>query len=179
MEIRIDHVLAETVTAPYRVLVTRPTGAAVRGRIEAALAGSGCEMVLLDFTAVDCLDFSCADEVIAKLVLGLGVAEGRPVAVALRGLCDEQREAVTHVLEHHGLAVTSVAADGPPELLGATDDDLRTAFAAVWARGPLDAPMLAGLAGWDLERAERALDTLARHRVVRAIGATVHPLRSL
>ena len=33
MEIRIDHLLAETVTAPYRVLVTRPTGAAVRGRI--------------------------------------------------------------------------------------------------------------------------------------------------
>ena len=178
MEIRIDHVLAETVTAPYRVLVTRPTGAAVRGRIEAALADSACEMVLLDFTAVDCLDFSCADEVVAKLVLGLGLAEGRPVAVALRGLCDDHREAVTHVLEHHGLAVTSVG-DGPPELLGATDEDLRTAFAAVWARGPLDAPMLADLAGWDLERAERAFDTLARHRVVRAVGTTVHPLPSL
>lgn len=174
MEIRIDHVLAETVTAPYRVLVTRPTGAAVRGRIEAALADSGCEVVLLDFTAVDCLDFSCADEVVAKLVLGL--AAGRPVAVALRGLCDEQREAVTHVLEHHGLAVTSMDGDGAVELIGAADEDLRIAFAAVWERGALDAPMLAELAGWNLERAERALDTLARHRVVRAAGTTIHPL---
>ena len=173
MEIRIDHVLAETVTAPYRVLVTRPTGAAVRGRIEAAVAGSGCEVVLLDFSAVDCLDFSCADEVVAKLVMGL--AAGRPVAVALRGLCDEQREAVTHVLEGHGLAVTSVG-DGAPELLGATDEDLRTAFASVWARGPLDPPRLADLVGWPLDRAERALETLARHRVVRAVGTTVHPL---
>ena len=177
MEIRIDHVLAETVTAPYRVLVTRPTGAAVRGRIEAAVAGSACELVLLDFSAVDCLDFSCADEVIAKLVLGL--AGGRPVGVALRGLCDEQREAVTHVLEHHGLAVTAMDGDGVVELIGAADEDIRTAFAAVWARGPLDAPMLADLAGWPLERAERALDTLARHRVVRAVGTTIHPLPSL
>ena len=177
MEIRIDHVLAETVTAPYRVLVTRPTGAAVRGRIEAALADSTCEMVLLDFTAVDCLDFSCADEVIAKLVLGL--AAGQRVTVALRGLCDEQREAVTHVLEHHGLAVTALHHDAPPELIGATDEDLRAAFAAVWSRGALDAPLLAELSGWDVARAERALETLARHRVVRAAGTTVHPLPSL
>lgn len=177
MEIRIDHVLAETVTAPYRVLVTRPTGAAVRGRIEAALAGSECEVVLLDFSAVDCLDFSCADEVIAKLVLN--VVGGRPVAVALRGLCDEQREAVTHVLEHHGLAVASMDGNGSVELIGATDEDIRAAFAAVWSRGALDAPMLAELAGWSLERAARALDTLARHRVVRAAGTTIHPLPSL
>lgn len=176
IEIQIDRVLAETVTAPYRVLVTRPTGAAVRGRIQEVLADSGCEAVLLDFTAVDCLDFSCADEVIAKLLLGF--AGGRAVTVAVRGLCEEQREAVTHVLEHHGLAVAALRLHGPPELLGATDDDLRTAFAALWTRGPLDAPALAELAGWELARAERALDSLARHRVVRAVGTTIHPLPS-
>lgn len=175
IEIRIDRVLAETVTAPYRVLVTRPTGAAVRGRIQEVLAESNCEVVLLDFSAVDCLDFSCADEVIAKLLLGL--VDGRPVTVALRGLCDEQREAVMHVLEHHGLAIASAPpGGGEPELLGATDEDLRTAFAAVWSQGALDAPALAEMTGWTVERAERALELLARHRVVRAAGDTVHPL---
>lgn len=178
IEIRVDHVLAETVTAPYRVLVTRPTGAAVRGRIQQVAAESGCEVILLDFSAVDCLDFSCADEVVAKLVLEF--AGGRPVTVALRGLCEDQREAVMHVLEHHGLAVAAVSAGGDtPELLGAANEDLRTAFAAVWARGPLDAPMLAEMAGWSTERAEHALETLARHRVVRTAGTTVHPLPRL
>lgn len=176
MEIRVDRVLAETVTAPYRVLVTRPTGAAVRSRIQEVLAAAACEAVLLDFSAVDCLDFSCADEVVAKLLLGMG--RDRPVMVAVRGLCDEQREAVQHVLEHHGLAVAVLAVQGPPELLGATTDDLHAAFAALWTRGPLDAPGLAELAGWELDRAERALDALARHRVVRAVGTTIHPLPS-
>ena len=38
--IRVGHLLREAVATPYRNLVTRPTGAAVRGRIQAALEHS-------------------------------------------------------------------------------------------------------------------------------------------
>jgi len=67
--IRIGHLLREAVAAPYRNLVTRPTGAAVRSRIEAALARSNCRTAMLDFSGIELVDLSCADEVVAKLLL--------------------------------------------------------------------------------------------------------------
>jgi hypothetical protein len=67
--IRIGHLLREAVAAPYRNLVTRPTGAAVRSRIEETLAGSRCLTALLDFSEIELVDLSCADEVVAKLLL--------------------------------------------------------------------------------------------------------------
>jgi hypothetical protein len=36
--IRLDRILQGAVATPYRDLVTRPTGAAVRGRVEDAMA---------------------------------------------------------------------------------------------------------------------------------------------
>ena len=65
----LGHVLREAVTTPYRNLVTRPTGAAVRGRIERTMRDSGCHVALLDFSDVELLDLSCADEIVAKLLL--------------------------------------------------------------------------------------------------------------
>ena len=67
--IRIGHLLRETATSPYRHLVTRPTGAAVRHSIELALSRSDCLTALLDFSEIELLDLSCADEVVAKLRL--------------------------------------------------------------------------------------------------------------
>ena len=58
--IHIGHLLRETVASPYRNLVTRPTGAAIRTRIREALATSDCLTALLDFSEVELLDFSCA-----------------------------------------------------------------------------------------------------------------------
>ncbi|HVX89931.1 MAG TPA: hypothetical protein VG940_13435, partial [Gemmatimonadales bacterium] len=60
-----------------RSLVTRPTGAAVRTRIEAALANSGATIAFLDFTELDLIDFSCADEVVAKLLIHTGPSPER------------------------------------------------------------------------------------------------------
>jgi len=87
-------------------LLTRPTGAAVRGRIEAALAESNCLTALLDFTDIELLDLSCADEVVAKLLM----AERTRAAhfVALQGLREDQHEAIEHVLTGHRLAVAAV-----------------------------------------------------------------------
>ena len=66
--IQIGRVLREALATPYRNLVTRPTGAAVRDRIEAALDDSDCLCAYLDFSDIDLLDLSCADEVVAKLL---------------------------------------------------------------------------------------------------------------
>ncbi len=129
----LHRVLREAVTTPYRNLVTRATGAAVRGRIEATLERLGCEVAVLDFSGVEILDFSCADEIVAKLVL----SAARPCRpVVLLGIRDEQREALDHVLAHHGVAVTArLHESGEPVLLGVATPDLHAAFAALRARG--------------------------------------------
>ncbi len=100
--IQVGHLLRETAATPYRNLVTRPTGAAVRNRIEDTLARSDCLTALLDFSEIELLDFSCAEEIVAKLLLAQ--ATGRPRFLLLRGLRDDQHDAIEHVLTHHRLA---------------------------------------------------------------------------
>ena len=98
-------------------LVTRPTGRTVRASIEAQLAASDNDaaVALMDFTGVGCIDFSCADEIVAKLLRG-----SVPVLL-VRGLADGHREALEPVLERAGLAVVWEQPDGTLIGLGARD----------------------------------------------------------
>jgi hypothetical protein len=168
----LHHVLREAVATPYRNLVTRSTGAAVRGRIEAVLADSGSHTAVLDFSEVDCLDFSCADEIVAKLLLA-SAEPGR--VVVLRGLHDDLREAIEHVLIHHRLACAAWLPGGEAALLGWASDDARAAFASLRG-GAAGAAELSGRLGWPLERTEAALVDLESHRLVRRDGPRFAPL---
>ena len=71
MHIDLSSVLRQTVSCElYSNLVTRPTGAAVRAQIEALLADAReRSLTVIDFSHVGMIDFSCADEVVAKLLL--------------------------------------------------------------------------------------------------------------
>ena len=171
--IRIGHLLREAVAAPYRNLVTRPTGAAVRTRIEQTLAGSNCMTALLDFSDIELVDLSCADEVVAKLLLAVRTA----YFVVLRGLREDHHEAIEHVLVHHHLAVAAVPLDGrDPRLLGWVRADSRRAFGCVCDHGPLAVPDLCRVLQWPEPRGREALYDLAIHRLVRPIGELYHPL---
>jgi hypothetical protein len=174
--IRIGTLLRETVASPYRNLVTRPTGAAIRNRIQAALADSDCHTALLDFSDIELLDLSCADEVVAKLLLDDGERGTR--FVVLSGLREDQHEAIEHVLTTHRLAVAAVpCGEHPaPRLLGWVTADARAAFAFVCERGVLLAADLAGALDWPAARAEEALEALALHRVVQTDGDRYQPL---
>jgi hypothetical protein len=172
---RLHQLLRETVSAPYGCLVTRPTGAAIRSRIEQALVDSACVTALLDFAEVDVIDFSCADEVIAKLVLAQHSTSGP--FVVLQGLSEPQLEAVEHVLNHRRLAVAALGERaGRPALLGCADADARTAFSAVCEEGAADPDSLARRSGWTRERAAAALETLCSLRLARFLDGTFHPV---
>jgi hypothetical protein len=174
--IRIGTLLRETVAAPYRNLVTRPTGAAIRNRIQAALAHSDCHTALLDFSDIELLDLSCADEVVAKLLLDDG--QRGVQFVVLCGLREDQHEAIEHVLTTHRLAVAAMpCAEHPaPRLLGWVTADARAAFAFLCERGSLLAAELAGALDWPAPRAEEALEALALHRLVQTDGDRYQPL---
>ncbi len=151
--IAVARVLREAVASPYPNLVTRPTGAAVRARIEDALAAVGASGALLDFSEVELLDLSCADEIVAKLMR-------TPRTVALRGLHEDLWEAVDAVLLRQGLAVVNVPENAPPALLGAVTADLRSAFDHLASTGETRAPAASRALGWTCERAAQALDAL-------------------
>lgn len=173
--IRVGHLLREAVTTPYRNLVTRPTGAAVRSRIEQALAHSGCHTALLDFSDIELLDLSCADEVVAKLLLA--ELPGTGPFLVLLGLREDQHEAIEHVLTHHRLAVAAMSADASePRLLGWVSADARTAFAWISVQGTSNSVDLARGLDWSESRAREALAALAVHRLVRPDGDLYHPL---
>ena len=116
-------VLQQSVSGLYTDLVTRPTGRVVRERIEQAIAGLGGaggpdgagEMTIarIDFAGVGCIDYSCADEIVAKLL------RDRPAVLVLSGISEGHREAIEPVLTGHGLAALIERADGTLDVLGA------------------------------------------------------------
>jgi hypothetical protein len=177
MRERIDlaPILRESVATSYSDLITRPTGIAVRGLVEQRIAASPHPTTQLDFGAIGLVDFSCADEVVAKLLLQ--VQADRPRFVVLVNVSDAQLDAIEHVLENHNLTVTAVIADDPrPCILGWRTPDLIAAFEAVHQIGAGDAGRLADRLGWTLERAADALQSLALRGLIQAAGGTFRPL---
>jgi hypothetical protein len=173
--IQMGHVLREAVAAPYRNLVTRPTGAAVRVRIEATLALSNCLTALLDFSEIELVDLSCADEVVAKLLLTPQTA----YFLVLQGLREDHHEAIDHVLTHHRLAIAAVPPGCmAPRLLGWVQADAREAFAHISETGPLNCSGLAQALGWSEPRSREALGDLTLRRLVRPVGELYYPLQT-
>ena len=171
LTIRLNDVLRDAIQRPARDLVTRPTGAAIRNRIRQAMDATPHPTARLDFGEVGLLDFSCADEVVAKLLRDTGDDH----YLVCYDLDDSQADAVDAVLERQDLAVVAVLRDGTPVLLGAVSQECRTAFLAVLEGGG-DADRLAARLAWTPERAADALQTLALRRLVLAAHGTFTPI---
>ncbi len=152
----------------HSYLITRPTGRAVRMAIEAQLPGPGrLSVSVIDFSEVRLIDFSCADEVVAKLLLAYRREEGPDAFFVFRGIGEAQEPQVLAVLERQALAAVVQTPEGVYELVGVHSDAER----AVWARmedlGTVDADGVDRLV--EVDRDEGALDRLvARGLVFRA-----------
>jgi hypothetical protein len=170
--IDLSSVLRETVSCElYSNLVTRPTGAAVRGAIERLLAETeGKAMTVIDLSQVSMIDFSCADEVIAKLLLRYaGDDAPSDVYFVFRGIGDDHWVAVEAVLHCHGLAVVLETADGFALAGPVTEREVR-AWEAVRLLGPAPAIAVAQETGADHAETERMLEDLWRRRVLVKLG---------
>lgn len=164
--IDVSRVLRGAVCELYSNLVTRPTGAAVRTAIEALLAERNPPTITtIDFSHVNLLDFSCADEIVAKLLLSHVDAELHDRYVCFRGMREDHLDAVEAVLEHRALALVWDR-DGWPELLGRVDDDERRHWDAVRAGGPVWATAVARTLGNSIADAEVRLTQLWRRRLL-------------
>jgi anti-anti-sigma regulatory factor/anti-sigma regulatory factor (Ser/Thr protein kinase) len=122
--IDVGDLLQRTVASLYSHLVTRPTGRAVRMAIETQLAeAGGRSLSLIDLSEVTILDFSCADEVVAKLLQTRQGDAGLEALFVFRGVHEPHRDQIQIVLERQSLAVVAETGPGRFELLGARSAD--------------------------------------------------------
>ena len=171
--IDLSAVLKETISCElYSNLVTRPTGAAVRSAIERMLGETEAQaLTVIDLSQVSMIDFSCADEVIAKLVMKYSGDEAPgEVYFVFRGIGDDHWIAVEAVLERHGLTVVLETQDGYA-LAGPVSENEIRAWDAVRLLGPAPAVAVAQEIACDPAEMERTLEDLWRRRVLVKLGS--------
>ena len=175
--IDLGTVLRQTLAANlYSNLVTRPTGLAVRTQIERLLGTTRSDervLAVIDFSHVTMIDFSCADEVIAKLLLYYG--REHEAYFVFRGMTEDHWDSIEAVLERHGLALV-VEGQGGVELVGVLEDHERRAWEAMKRRGRVECWELAGDLDEPEDAVRRALDRLWHRRLIMRLGDAYMPV---
>lgn len=179
--IDVGQVLQHTATSLYAHLVTRPTGRAVRMAIETRLHGTGPRSLsLIDFSEVQILDFSCADEVVAKLLQRYGPGEPHEAFFVFRGVHEPHRDQVEYVLDRQGLVAVAETGPGRFELLGARTPAEDRAWRRLEGLGLL-APATPPGSGIHEDVEPEAVDLLVSRRVAfrSPVSGRVHALSRL
>lgn len=164
----LSSLVRRSVASLYSHLVTRPTGRALRIGIESQIVelGSACVSVL-DFTHVVILDYSCADEAVAKLMLRFLTPERSADAYFIaKGLGEQHRDPLEAVLSRHGLALVAQLDDGDMTLLGSANGTERDAWNALEAIRHADPELLARRIARPEPDIRDVLDALSSRRVV-------------
>jgi hypothetical protein len=169
--IDVSTVLRGTVCDLYSNLVTRPTGAAVRTAIERQVVDIGAPVVTtIDFSQVNLLDFSCADEIVAKLLLRYADADGPSGYLLFRGIHGGHLDPIETVLERHELALVAWH-DGRAELFGCVSDDERWMWEFVRDEGPVSARETEVTLQTEAGEADMLLACLTRRRLLMRLDA--------
>jgi hypothetical protein len=178
--IDVGSLLQRTVTSLYAHLVTRPTGRAVRMAIETQLSGAGDRSLsVIDLSEVSILDFSCADEVVAKLLQRYVDGGPHEAFFVFSGVHDPHRDQIQVVLERQQLAAVVETGDGRFELLGAFEAAERRVWLMIEERGLLASDEISELfpASADIEVLERIVERRLAFRS--PISGRIHALSRL
>lgn len=166
--IDVGSLLRRTVCDLYSNLVTRPTGAAVRKEIEVVLCGlEEPSLTVIDFSQVGLLDYSCADEVVGKLLDGVR----RQVIVTdayvlVRGVRDDHLEALDAVMQRYDLAVIVEGDDGAWHVVGPLAEPMRQVLDAVHRCGRVIPSQLVQEVEQPASSVAASLDGLLARRLV-------------
>ena len=171
-----------SVTSLFSNLVTRPTGRAIRTGVESQLAEMEGEprpcLSILDFSQVRILDYSCADEIVAKLLLRfLGDERPAEAFLVVRGIQEHHEEAIEAVLERHSLLLVAEDDAGVVKLLGAPNPVHRAAWDSLVRRRRAGTSEVAADTGLSEDAVDATLAGLVAQRVAtRHPDGTVSPL---
>ncbi|MDZ7779263.1 MAG: hypothetical protein U5R14_04890 [Gemmatimonadota bacterium] len=180
--IDVGRVLQHTETSLCANLVTRPTGRAVRVAIETRLRTAGASSLsLIDFSEVRILDFSCADEVVAKLLQRYVDPTGPEAFFVFRGIHEPHRDQVEYVLRRQGLLAVAETAPSRFELLGDRTGPEERVWGGLERLGLVPPPLVREAAGSVPQLDSQVLEALVRRRVAfrSPVSGRIHALSQL
>ncbi len=149
-------------------LVTRLSGQAIRGRIERDIAKEGDRAVIaLDFSRIGVIDYSCADEIVAKLVSRLLGGEYGDKYILLTGLNENQKENIEVALERKGLAVMAKTKGNRKTLLGNINNYLKQTLDIIFKKNKVTARELSEVMELEANTSGTRLLNLHKKRLVR------------
>ena len=121
-------------------LVTRNSGQVIRERIEKDIADEkDGEVIALDFSKIGVIDYSCADEIVAKLISRLVSNEYGDKYIVLTGLNENQKENIEVALERKDLAVVAEMRDKKKILIGNLNNYLQETLNFINKKGKVTA----------------------------------------
>ncbi|MEW6162581.1 MAG: DUF4325 domain-containing protein [Nitrospirota bacterium] len=121
-------------------LVTRPSGQVIRERIERDITKEdNGAIVALDFSKIGIIDYSCADEVVAKLISRLLGGEYGDKYIILTGLNENQKENIEVALERKELAVMAQMNNGKKIFIGNLNNYLKETLNFILKKGKITA----------------------------------------
>jgi predicted transcriptional regulator len=149
-------------------LVTRPSGQVIRERIERDIASEkDGEVIALDFSGIGVIDYSCADEMVAKLISRLISEEYGDKYILLTGLNKNQRENIAVALERKALAVMVEMEDSEKIFLGNLHNYLKESLFLILKKNKITAKEVSEILGIRLNTSGTRLLNLYKKRLVK------------
>lgn len=151
-------------------LVTRPSGQVIRERIERDIKEEKeDEVIALDFSKIGIIDYSCADEIVAKLISRLIGGEYGDRYIILAGLNENQKENIEVALEKKDLAVMARMKDGSSLVLGILNNYLKETLNLILKKGKITAKELSEIMKLEANTSGTRLLNLYKKKLVRRI----------
>lgn len=154
-------------------LVTRQSGQVIRKRIERELEKEeDGSVIVLDFSKIGVIDYSCADEIVAKLISRLLGGEYGERYIILGGLNENQKENIEVALERKDLAVMAQMRDGRRTLIGSLHNYLQKTLELILRKGKITAGELSDMLKLPANTSGTRLLNLHKKRLVRRMDET-------
>ncbi len=154
-------------------LVTRPSGQAIRERIERDIQEEqDGAVVALDFSKIGVIDYSCADEIVTKLVSRLLAGEYGDKYLLLAGLNENQRENIEVAIERKDLAVMAEMRDGSRVVLGNLNNYLKDTLDFIVKKKKVTSKELSDAKNVEANTSGTRLLNLYKKRLVKRIEET-------
>jgi len=149
-------------------LVTRPSGQVIRDRIERDIEKEEDGAVIaIDFSKIGVIDYSCADEIVAKLISRLLGGEYGNRYIVLTGLNKNQEENIEVALERKSLAAMAAMRDGNKMLLGSLNNYLKQTLNLILKKRSLTAKELSQAMNLEANTSGTRLLNLHKKRLVK------------
>jgi predicted DNA-binding transcriptional regulator len=150
-------------------LVTRQSGQVIRERIERDIVKEAeGEVIALDFSKIGIIDYSCADEIVAKLLSRLLGGEYGDRYIILTGLNENQKENIEVALERKALSIMAeVKESGEKVLIGSLNNYLIETLNLILRKGRITASELSEELALPLNTSGTRLLNLYKKRLVK------------